>query len=224
MRLDVWLPMYREICRDFGYKEEDDMISAAFLSGMLERDPEEIIGQLAGEFPRSVVVCGCGDMLAEECASLSDEDYIVAADGATSEVLSAGLIPRVIVTDLDGLVDDQIEASLRGSAVFIHAHGDNVAALGSHAPQFGGSVVGTCQCPPIPGVVNMGGFTDGDRAVCIAQELGARRVLLAGFDLSRPSYKEGKDLEVKARKLGWARRILDVLCEGGLDIDFVRDR
>ncbi len=224
MRLDVWLPMYRAICREFGYLEQDDLVSAVYLASILEHDSAGVVSDVRTGFPDTVVVCGCGDTLAEDCRHLSVDDYVIAADGATSEVLSAGIRPQIIVSDLDGIVGDQIEASFKGSQVFVHAHGDNVAAIERYVAQFGGTVAGTCQCPPVPGLVNFGGFTDGDRSVCLAEELGARQVLLAGFELSRPSYKEGRDLEVKGRKLGWARRVLEVLKEGGLEMDTIRNR
>ena len=73
---------------------------------------------------------------------------------------------------------------------------------------FKGPVVLTTQSVPENTVLNFGGFTDGDRAVCIAQELGARRVLLEGFDFEHPNPKPGSDPAVKLRKLAWAERII----------------
>ncbi len=218
MRLDVWLPMYREICSDFGFSEEEDVAGAVFLSGALKEDSRETVRTMSISFPETVIVCGCGPSLKEECDSLSKGEFVMAADGATSEVVTSGRVPNVIVTDLDGAVEDQIDANLRGSSVFLHAHGDNMGALEAYASRFGGSVVGTCQCPPVPRLVNLGGFTDGDRAICIAQELGAKKVLLAGFDLSRPAPKAGKDPEVKARKLEWAARIMDAVRAQGIEV------
>ena len=60
-------------------------------------------------------------------------------------------------------------------------------------------------------VFDFGGFTDGDRAVCIAQSFGVGKVVLEGFDFDNPSPKAGSDPAVKLRKLSWARRIIDSL-------------
>ena len=78
-------------------------------------------------------------------------------------------------------------------------------------------VPGRCQGIPIDGVFNFGGFTDGDRAACILSEMGVLRIRLAGFDLERPSGKPGRSLEVKGRKLAWARRILGILADDGVE-------
>ena len=40
---------------------------------------------------------------------------IIAADGATTRLLSAGVLPSVIVTDLDGILSDILAANERGS-------------------------------------------------------------------------------------------------------------
>jgi len=66
----------------------------------------------------------------------------------------------------------------------------------------------TTQSRPDNIVSNYGGFTDGDRAVCIARHFGARNILLLGFDFDRPSGKEGSDPRIKAMKLWWAKKII----------------
>lgn len=175
----------------------------------------------ASNIPSAAVLCGGGGTLEDDVSHIRDGDYIVAADGATTALLEATLMPDVIVTDLDGRVEDQIDANARGSTVFVHAHGDNMAALRRWVDRFEGRVVGTCQGPPVQGVFNFGGFTDGDRAACIMHELGVRRMSLAGFDLERPSEKSGRSPKVKSRKLCWAQRILSRLAEDGVEFTSV---
>jgi len=170
--------------------------------------------------PRSVLVCGGGDTLADELSSMSVDRYVVVADAATSIVADAGINIDMIVTDLDGIVEDQISLNSDGTVTFIHAHGDNQTALDRYVGRFVGPVVGTCQCPPPTGMYNLGGFTDGDRAACICAELGAKEILLAGFDFDSPSSKVGKSKDVKRRKLRWAKAILDILAEGGVRITY----
>ena len=158
--------------------------------------------------------------MADDLSSMKVDRFVVAADAATSVVADAGIDIDMIVTDLDGIVEDQISLNSSGTIAFIHAHGDNQAALDRHVRRFIGPVVGTCQCPPPKGLFNFGGFTDGDRAACICAELGAGDLMLAGFDFERPSLKEGKSFEVKKRKLRWAKEILDLLVANGVRITY----
>ncbi len=171
-------------------------------------------------FPESVLICGGGSGLPDELSSMTVDRFVVAAGAATTEVADAGIAIDMIVTDLDGIVEDQISLNSSGTVAFIHAHGDNRPALERFVAKFVGPVVGTCQCPPPPGLFNFGGFTDGDRAACICAELGARDLLLAGFDFDRPSEKKGRSADVKRRKLGWAKEILDTLAQSGVKITY----
>jgi uncharacterized Rossmann fold enzyme len=171
--------------------------------------------------PEAVVLCGGGDSLASDLKRVSSDDYIVTADGATSLLMDMGLLPELVVTDLDGVVADQVKANAEGAVVFVHAHGDNREALERWVPEFRGSVVGTCQCEPVDAVFNFGGFTDGDRAACIIAELGVKRILLAGFDLERPAQKPGRSAEVKARKLRWADRMLALVVDDGVSVEML---
>jgi hypothetical protein len=66
------------------------------------------------------------------------------------------------------------------------------------------AVLGTAQTQPEPLLLNVGGFTDGDRAVFLAKEYGARTISAIGFDFS--------DISVtprKMQKLQWAKRLLE---------------
>ena len=158
--------------------------------------------------------------MADELSSMSIDRYVVVADAATSIVADAGIDIDMIVTDLDGIVEDQISLNYDGAVAFIHAHGDNQAALDRYVRRFAGPIVGTCQCSPPAGIFNFGGFTDGDRAACICAELGVKEMLLAGFNFDSPSSKAGKSKDVKKRKLRWAKTILDVLAESGVRVTY----
>jgi len=219
VRMETWLPMYHEICQEFGYDEGADARSAEILSSMLSARAIPAIRDLTSECPAAVTVCGDGPHLSEAISSDPPKGYVVAADGATTTLVASGLRPDAIVTDLDGEIEHQVKANSLGSLVFIHGHGDNVDAVRAVVPRFEGRVVGTCQCPPSGSLVNMGGFTDGDRAACIFSGLGARRITLVGFDFERPSPKASRASDVKRRKLAWAKRILESLVEQGVRID-----
>lgn len=218
MKPDAWNPIYKRICEDFGFDPEEDMRSALSLSALLAGKSRKSLEHVRKEFPSAVLVCGGSDRLSEEISSIDIRWFVVAADSATTVLLEAGVRPDMIVTDLDGVVEDQIEVNGQGVPVFLHAHGDNQQAITRHAKLFGGPVIGTCQCDPPEHLFNFGGFTDGDRAACISAELGAKTVHLVGFDFDNPSDKRGKDKDVKRRKLVWARRILDDLSEEGIEV------
>ena len=145
----------------------------------------------------------------------SDGPVLIAADGATAPCLEAGLVPAVIVTDLDGPVPSEITANLRGSLVVVHAHGDNVAELERWVPEFPGELAGSWAGPPRPALIDVGGFTDGDRAAYLAEELGARRILLWGFEFERIDEGDPSARARKLAKLEWARRLLEDLANEG---------
>ncbi|MEE9593346.1 MAG: 6-hydroxymethylpterin diphosphokinase MptE-like protein, partial [Thermoplasmata archaeon] len=119
-------------------------------------------------------------------------------------------LPSVVVTDLDGRVEDQLEAHRRGALIAIHAHGDNMEALRRWTASFGPRTLGTTQAEPFEGIHNFGGFTDGDRAVYLADHFGAAEIRTVGFDFDRPNPKD-QPTDVKLRKLAWARRLLEDL-------------
>ncbi|MGQ0534622.1 MAG: hypothetical protein ACT4PT_00940, partial [Methanobacteriota archaeon] len=81
-----------------------------------------------------------------------------------------------------------------------------MAALRMRLHRFPGPVLGTCQVMPFGRLANFGGFTDGDRACFLAEEMGAKEVLLAGFDFENPG--PSSNPIVKKRKLYWAQRLL----------------
>jgi hypothetical protein len=213
-----WLPIYERICIDFGYDPAKDLESANKLASFLGSRGLVALEDVRGRFPATVLVCGGAPRLADELSSMTVTEFVVAADGATTVLAESGVKVDAIVTDLDGIVEDQISMNAEGVPVFIHAHGDNQQALSRYLDLFPKDVIGTCQCAPPEGLVNYGGFTDGDRAACISAALGARTVMLAGFDFDRPSEKLGKSMDVKRRKLQWAKEILDELSREGVRI------
>jgi hypothetical protein len=152
-----------------------------------------------------VVVFGNAPTLDRELDDLQLTDAVfLAADGATAVLLRRGILPDIIVTDLDGSFPDILKANREGSIAVVHAHGDNLDALSRYVPQLDG-VIGTAQCRPPEGLYNFGGFTDGDRCVFLAKELGAASIKLVGFD-----YEDDSVTPRKRRKLAWAKRLIDL--------------
>lgn len=197
----AWAPTYRAILDDFGYSRADDGASRDALAARgawcASADLEALAARVRG---REVIVAG-------PRPSPLPEGPVFATDAASWAFERASCI----VTDLDGDVDAQVAANARGVPVFLHAHGDNGPALARHAGRFGGPVQATTQAEPRGPVRNFGGFTDGDRACCLAVHLGANALALAGFDFDEPWPKPGGDAATKKRKLAWARRIVDGL-------------
>jgi uncharacterized Rossmann fold enzyme len=222
MRFIEWEPIYEEILEEFGFSREADEEAARLLQSLLsgwedDLSPEDLYSMIRG---REVLVCGNGPSLPRELkvaleerkASKSDESssgdlVVIAADGATTRLLAVGVLPDVIVTDLDGFLPDILAANERGSAVVVHAHGDNIPALKKYVPRLR-RVLGTTQAEPIEGIYNFGGFSDGDRCVFLAKSFDAGKIKLIGFDYDDPAVTP-----VKKMKLKWARRLVAMALE-----------
>jgi uncharacterized Rossmann fold enzyme len=208
LRWEEWEPLYREIVNDFNYSREMDAKAAAILNALLANKRicnEECI---RNHIRKEVTVCGGASNLQEQLDEFGVNGTLIAADNATSVLLSNRVLPDLIITDLDGNVRDQIMANAEGAVVIVHAHGDNIPALKEHVPHFNGSISGTTQGREVGVVMNYGGFTDGDRAVSIARHFRASKIRLLGFDFENPTSKFGRDIEIKRRKLSWARRLI----------------
>lgn len=120
-----------------------------------------------------------------------------------------------IVTDGDGGrgLDEAID---RDVPLIIHAHGDNRIALESLISKLRDYPISlTHQTPKeILGMRNPGGFTDGDRAACIAISMGVElsRIDLLGTRSDMIGRYSGvTNPERKLKKLVWMRSILEKL-------------
>ena len=216
MKFSEWEPLYEAICSEFGISPASDMASVRILKAVtLNSDlcDEDAFKNKIGE---TVSVIGDSPFL-EKDLEHGVEGCIICSGSAVLRLLRAGLKPDIVVTDLDGNINAQLEASSDGAVTLILAHGDNMDLVREYAPLFTGPVVLTTQAAPENTVFNYGGFTDGDRCVCLAREFGARRILLFGFDFDHPNRKEGFDPVRKLKKLSWAKRI--IYSDGGNDIE-----
>lgn len=208
MDYEEWDVYYRQILADFRYSREEDERAARILDAILggdRMDPEELRPVISG---KEVTIAGNALTLGEELTDLRRP--LVAADEATTVLRREGIRPDVIVTDLDGKVEDQVAANEEGAVVVVHAHGDNIDAVQKWGPLFHGRVVGSTQSRPYGRIYNFGGFTDGDRAAFLADHFGATGLLLRGFDFENPSPKDA-DPETKKRKLDWAYILIQTL-------------
>lgn len=196
-----------------GYDPSQDsmavrMLKAVTVNSDLISDDE--LGELIGGDCTILGAAGCLD---EDIGRLGLVGTVISAGSATEDVIRLGIRPDIVVTDLDGDIGSQLRASAMGAVTVIHAHGDNMDLIRGYAPDFRGPVVLSTQGPPENTVYNFGGFTDGDRAVCLADHFGAR-IHLRGFDFGDPSLKDGSDPALKRRKLRWAEEIIRSVCGG----------
>ncbi len=215
-----WAPTYDAIIADFGWDPARDLESAQRLRSMAPKGAWRHVGTELKNRPRAVIV-GCGPALDDLQASHLPPGVVVAADGATQRLREIGVIPRVVVTDLDGDPESLLWAAGQGSSMVVHAHGDNRDRL-DLVQQLGTLVAGSCQCDPagLEPLRNLGGFTDGDRAALLCEAMRVRDIALACFDLdAAPSrYSHEFDPATKARKLGWAKQILEAAVGRGAPI------
>ncbi|UCF07407.1 MAG: DUF115 domain-containing protein [Thermoplasmata archaeon] len=212
MDFEVWEPYYSRILSDFGFEREEDERSALVLSNLLEdkdlASEDDLRDLILG---KSVAVVGGARHLEKELEEDLPYDVLIAADGTTSLLLKRAICPDVIVTDLDGNIEDQLAANRQGAIAAVHAHGDNISQIKAFVPRFTGKVMGTVQCRPFDDLHNFGGFTDGDRSVFLAEHFNAESIRLLGFDFYCVGEKENCNHETKLRKLGWARRLIAAL-------------
>lgn len=205
MNPEVWDQYYVRILDYFGFSREDDEEAARLLSSILPRNNISLLTDtISGS---DVIVAGNAPSLPEDIKKTSFEGKIViAADAAARVMKKGGVVPDIVFTDLDGLDDDVLEMNEAGTILAVHAHGDNMPLVKSWVPKMKGPVVGTTQSTPLENVYNFGGFSDGDRGVFAAYELGANSVSLIGFDLDDKSVDP-----VKHGKLMIARKLLHLL-------------
>ncbi len=236
--MDQWLPKYRRIVKELKYDPDQDRRAAKILDDLLKNKQlplEDLKRRVNG---RPTLIFGAGPSLELDIkkvlkTSLLSRCCLISADGATTALLKiAGKIPDIVVTDLDGAVEDIQEAERRGAYIVVHAHGDNIPLLERYVKTFS-KALGTTQTKPVGKVQNFGGFTDGDRAVFLAGELGGDPLALVGMDMGKvagpfskthmasPKVKTAK-LRIGKKLLEWFASTTDVtlfnLTSGGEDI------
>lgn len=222
MNFEQWYPFYKKIIHDFNFSEEQDIFSAKKLNEILKNNPhtisfDPIETKITGN---DVIIFGAGpsieDMI-KKYKHLIENCVIIAADGATSALIQNEIIPDIIVSDLDGKISDQLYANTLGSIYIVHAHGDNIESIENIVPQIKNTVCGTIQTNPtgLKYVSNVGGFTDGDRAVFLADHFNAKQIYLIGFEFTGEigsySFKSKNHKKIKLKKLQWAKRLISIL-------------
>ncbi|HOB18047.1 MAG TPA: DUF115 domain-containing protein [Candidatus Methanoculleus thermohydrogenotrophicum] len=203
MKFVDWEPHYIAILEYFGFEREADEAAARLLADLAGgRDDLGLLQSLIQD--RAVTVCGNAPCLPEELDQV--EGTVLAADAAAEVLADHGIRADAVFTDLDGATDVFIDLSRQGTVMVVHAHGDNLPLLRHWLPLLPGPLVATTQAVPLPHVYNFGGFTDGDRAVFAADDLGAASIRIIGFDLADRNVDP-----VKRGKLFWAGELLHLI-------------
>ncbi|MGI0037980.1 MAG: 6-hydroxymethylpterin diphosphokinase MptE-like protein [Nitrososphaera sp.] len=219
MKFVDWFPYYQGIRAEFGYNSEKDQEAARMLSDMAKKkavDPRVLERKIKG---KNVIIIGAGSGLEDERAAKyirRNKGFVtIAADGAVQFLLENKIRPDIVVTDLDGDPASLQKAEKSGATMVVHAHGDNTDLLKKIVPKFK-MIVATTQVTPLDNVYNFGGFTDGDRCVFLADEFGAKKIVLLGMELDTPgkySKKKVEDPELKKQKMQAGRRLLEMLAK-----------
>ncbi len=199
-----WKKRYHEILKELNYSEKKDKESSIVLNSILKKTNinKKIISLIKGE---TVFVIGSGPSLASAIPKLKNYKKIVkiAADSSIKPLVANGIIPDIIVTDLDGDIKTLEKIGKTNSIFVVHAHGDNIEKL-DFVKKFK-NCIGTTQSTPFDKIKNYGGFTDGDRGVFLANYFQAKKIILLGMDFGDQigKYSETKksDRKIKMMKL-----------------------
>ena len=216
MQLDEWFRRYDMLRAKFGYSVVEDQNAARLLSELLEGKNLDlkVLTNLVSN--KNVLAIGAGPSLEDNLSKIASLKgfTLMAADGTSQALLENNITPHIIVTDLDGSHEHLLQADRMGSIMVIHAHGDNVDLMRNLVPKMM-NCIGTTQVKPLYNVYNFGGFTDGDRAVFLANEFRANNIILVGMDfgekIGRYSKTKVKDEKLKIAKMAVGKQLLEWL-------------
>ena len=220
MKFADWFPYYQGIRAEFGYSTEKDQEAARTLSEMAKKktlDAKVLQKKIKG---KNVIVIGAGSSIEDPgtLKYLKKNKTVVkiAADGAVQFLIENKIRPDIVVTDLDGNPAFLQKAEKMGAIMVVHAHGDNTVTLKKIVPKFK-KLIATTQVMPLENVYNFGGFTDGDRCVFLAEEFGAKKIVLVGMDfgdsIGKYSKEKVKDPQLKKQKMQAGKRLLEMLAK-----------
>ncbi|WP_048114962.1 6-hydroxymethylpterin diphosphokinase MptE-like protein [Nitrosopumilus adriaticus] len=214
MMLLGWKKRYSDILKEFNYSEKKDSESAIVLNSLLKKSNtiEKIIRLIEGN---TVFVIGSGPSLSTSIPRLKKygKSIKIAADSALKPLVENGIIPDIIITDLDGDEATMEKIAKTKSIFVVHAHGDNIKKL-ELVKKFK-NCIGTTQSKPFSKIQNFGGFTDGDRGVFLANYFNARKIILFGMDfgnkIGKFSNTKKTERKTKLQKLKRGENLLEWL-------------
>ena len=193
--------------------KKKDKESAVILNSIIKKSNinEKIISLVKD---KTVFVIGSGPSLSTAIPILKNfkKTIKIAADSSVKPLVENGIIPDIVITDLDG--DESTLKKIGKKSIFIvHAHGDNIEKL-EFAKKFK-KCIGTTQSNPFNKIQNFGGFTDGDRGVFLANHFDAKKIILFGMDFGEKigmySNTKKSDRKIKLMKLHRGELLLEWL-------------
>ena len=214
MMISGWVRRYNEILNEFKYDKKTDVQSAILLEGLLKGESQiKSLQKIIRN--QNVLVIGAGPSLSKAIPKLKNFEKTVkiVADSAVKPLVDNGIKPDIIVTDLDG--DENVLKKIgRTKTIFVvHAHGDNIDKL--ELMKNFKNCLGTTQTKPFGKLHNFGGFTDGDRAVFLANHFNAKKIILLGMDfgnkIGKFSNTKPRDRKIKIKKLKKGKTLLEWL-------------
>jgi len=206
-----WEKRYLLILKELGYSQKKDRESAIILDSILKKTNTtgKILKLIEG---KTVFVIGSGPSLSNAIPKLKKlkKSIKIAADSSLKPLVDNGIIPDIVVTDLDG-DENTIKKIAKTKSIFIiHAHGDNIEKL--ELVKKIRNCIGTTQSNPFNKIQNFGGFTDGDRGVFLANYFGAKKIILFGMDfgnrIGKFSNTKNSDRKIKLKKLEIGENLL----------------
>ncbi|MFB5638348.1 MAG: 6-hydroxymethylpterin diphosphokinase MptE-like protein [Nitrosarchaeum sp.] len=211
-----WSKKYAEILHEFNYDERQDRDSAIILDSILRKtvSVKKISKMVKG---KTVFVIGAGPSLSKAIPVLKNFRKVtkIVADSALKPLIENGIKPDIVITDLDGDKDSLIKVGKTNSIFVVHAHGDNIDKL--YLVENFKNCIGTTQSKSFNNIQNFGGFTDGDRAVFLASNFDAKKIILFGMDFGKKigKYSKTKSIErkTKLKKLRKGKSLLEWLSE-----------
>jgi len=211
MMISGWKKRYLLILKELGYSQKKDRESAIILDSILKKTNTtgKILKLIEG---KTVFVIGSGPSLSNAIPKLKKlkKSIKIAADSSLKPLVDNGIIPDIVVTDLDG-DENTIKKIAKTKSIFIiHAHGDNIEKL--ELVKKIRNCIGTTQSNPFNKIQNFGGFTDGDRGVFLANYFGAKKIILFGMDfgnrIGKFSNTKNSDRKMKLKKLEIGENLL----------------
>ena len=207
-----WKTKFKEIRKEFGYREKDDFLSAKKLNSLLEKrfSKKQLQEKITD---KTVFIIGAGPSLSKSLTYIKKCKNVtkIVADGAVEALSKKDIKPDILVTDLDGDLNSIRKIGRTKIPIIVHAHGDNHDKL-EIVKEFA-NVVGTTQTEEFGKMKNFGGFTDGDRCVFLAEFFKAKKIVLVGMDFGQEIGKYSKhkviNRKMKIKKLKFGKKILE---------------
>ena len=228
----TWEPYYLKVANELKLNIEKDYEIAEKFSLLIKRDHpsglNDILIKIKSKKPTNAWIFGAGPSLEGDFEVFkkfysAKSDLIIGIDGTCLFLLEQKIYPDIIFSDLDGSLDAVLECIFHGSILIIHAHGDNFDSVLNFYPNITKfNFLPTVQTKPDePYIFNVGGFTDGDRAISgILEWFPLVKIILLGFTFGKIQGRYSKPTklknhvnatEFKLKKLNFAKEFITVL-------------